>query len=184
MKIKATGIADLVVLEPKIWEDHRGYFFESFSAKSWGQLGLANEGFVQDNEAKSNKGVLRGLHYQLPPYAQSKLVRVIKGAVLDVAVDIREGSATYGQHYSIILSEENKQQLYVPRGFAHGYLVLRDDTIFAYKCDNFYTPDSEGGILWSDPTLAIEWALSPDEIIVSDKDKILPRFGEHLTFSF
>ena len=135
--------------------------------------------FVQDNQAKSTRGVLRGLHYQIGEAAQAKLVRVLKGEVLDVVVDIRPDSPTYGQHYSVLLSAENQQQLYVPRGFAHGYIVLSEEAIFFYKCDNFYAKDQEGGIRYNDPQLNIDWMLPPEELILSEKDQGLPSFGEH-----
>ncbi|NVK51774.1 MAG: dTDP-4-dehydrorhamnose 3,5-epimerase [Flavobacteriaceae bacterium] len=174
MKATETHLAGCFVLEPTIFGDERGYFFESYTKEKFKELtGLEIE-FIQDNEAFSNRGVLRGLHYQKGVDAQAKLVRVIKGKVLDVAVDLRPNSPTYGKHFSIILSEANKKQLFVPRGFAHGYAVLEDNTIFAYKCDNGYKPSSEAGILYSDPHLNIDWMLSKDEIILSEKDKKLP----------
>ena len=165
MQITPTGLEGLYVLEPRVFEDDRGYFFESFNQQTL----VANElvfDWVQDNEAFSSKGALRGLHYQLPAVAQTKLVRVITGSVLDVAVDIRPQSDTYGQHYSIVLSAENKKQLLVPRGFAHGYHVLEDASIFAYKCDNYYSKEMEAGIAYNDPTLNIDWQLSSDVITI------------------
>ena len=169
------------VFEPKIWNDERGYFYESYNASN-----LPNElkdiSFVQDNEAKSTKGVLRGLHYQLPSYAQSKLVRCVIGEVLDVIVDVRPNSPTYGQHLSIILNEINKKQMFVPQGFAHGYLVLSETAIFAYKCDNYYAPSHEGGLLFSDPNLQIDWIMTQSEIIISEKDALLPVLGQHKHF--
>lgn len=176
-----TNFEGVWVFEPKVWKDERGYFFESYNASNL-PMDLQDIHFVQDNEAKSTKGVLRGLHYQLPPYAQSKLVRCIVGEVLDVIVDIRPGSATYGQHLSIILNEINKKQMFVPRGFAHGYLVLSDTAIFAYKCDNYYAPTQEGGLLYSDAQLMINWIMPSSELIISQKDAILPPFGQHKQF--
>jgi dTDP-4-dehydrorhamnose 3,5-epimerase len=176
-----TNFEGVWVFEPKIWHDQRGYFVETFSAASLPD-NLKNIHFVQDNEAKSTRGVLRGLHYQLPPFAQTKLVRCVLGEVLDVIVDVRPESATYGQHLSVILNEINKKQLYVPHGFAHGYVVLSDVAIFAYKCDNFYAPGQEGGLLYNDNNLNINWILPIGEMIVSDKDKILPVLGAHKPF--
>ena len=176
-----TNFEGVWVFEPKIWHDQRGYFVETFSAASLPD-DLKNIHFVQDNEAKSTRGVLRGLHYQLPPFAQTKLVRCVLGEVLDVIVDVRPESATYGQHLSVILNEINKKQLYVPHGFAHGYVVLSDVAIFAYKCDNFYAPGQEGGLLYNDNNLNINWILPIGEMIVSDKDKILPVLGDHKPF--
>lgn len=176
-----TNFEGVWVFEPKIWHDQRGYFVETFNAASLPH-DLKNIHFVQDNEAKSTRGVLRGLHYQLPPFAQTKLVRCVLGEVLDVIVDVRPESATYGQHLSVILNEINKKQLYVPHGFAHGYVVLSDVAIFAYKCDNFYAPGQEGGLLYNDNNLNINWILPIGEMIVSDKDKILPVFGDHKPF--
>lgn len=170
MNIIKTGIEGVVIIEPKVFEDNRGYFFESFSQKIFEER-VCKTVFVQDNESKSSYGVLRGLHFQKPPHAQSKLVRVIKGKVLDVAVDIREGSPTFGRHVSVELTEENKRQFFVPRGFAHGFVVLSDEVIFQYKCDNLYAPDYEGAIAWDDPDLNIDWHVSIDKIILSDKDK-------------
>jgi len=157
MTIKEGELPGLFIIEPKIFEDERGYFFESFHTEKFNQALDKKIEFVQDNESKSQKGVLRGLHFQQPPYAQGKLVRVIKGAVLDVAVDIRKGSSTYGKYQSIILSEENKKQFYIPEGFAHGFLTLEDNTVFSYKCTNFYNPSAEGCLLWNDKDLAINW---------------------------
>lgn len=181
MRITKTKFEGLVILEPKIWGDERGYFFESYSQQT-----LLSEGidivFVQDNEAMSTKGVLRGLHYQVGETAQTKLVRVTKGEVLDVVVDIRPGSATYGQHTSVILNEINKKQMLVPRGFAHGYIVLSDIAVFQYKCDNFYDKDAEGGILYNDEQLGIDWILDESLFIVSEKDIVQPVFGSHKPF--
>lgn len=153
--------------------DSRGYFFESFSERDFFTL-IKKIHFVQDNESRSSYGVLRGLHFQYPPFCQSKLVRVIKGAVLDVAVDIRKGSPTYGKYISVELTEENHTQLFIPRGFAHGFSVLSDDVIFQYKCDNFYAHQSEGAIAWNDPDIGIDWKIPSDKIILSDKDRNHP----------
>jgi len=172
-----TGIPGLKVFEPRVFGDSRGYFFESFNKQTFAEAGIHVE-FVQDNESMSNRGVVRGLHYQHQPDAQSKLVRVITGEVLDVVVDIRKGSPTFGKVYSVVLSAENKKQLFIPRGFAHGFSVLKDNTIFSYKCDNFYKPQNEGGIYFRDPALAIDWQIGEGEEIVSDKDKNLPVFAQ------
>lgn len=170
MKIIKTVIDGVVIIEPRFFEDDRGYFFESFSERDFSEK-VRPVKFVQDNESKSVYGVLRGLHFQKPPYAQSKLVRVIKGAVLDVAVDIRKGSPTFGQHISIELTEENHRQFFIPRGFAHGFSVLTPDVVFQYKCDNFYTPQNEGALAWDDPDLEINWQIPVDKIILSEKDR-------------
>ena len=170
MICKETGIKDLWVIEPKLFEDDRGYFYEVFNRNTFEkQTGLAVD-FVQDNESKSTKGVLRGLHYQKDEHAQAKLVRVIEGEVQDVAVDLREGSPTYGKHFSINLSAENKLQLFVPRGFAHGFLVLSETAVFAYKCDNYYNKASEGGCRYDCPTIGIDWQLEGDNLLLSEKD--------------
>lgn len=173
-----TGIPDLLLFEPRIFEDNRGYFYESYNKNTFAEAGITAE-FVQDNQALSSFGVLRGLHYQRAPHAQAKLVRVIEGKVLDVVVDLREGSPSYGKSYSVELSAENNRQLFVPRGFAHGYVVLSDTALFFYKCDNFYHKASEGGIRFDDPTLAIDWQIDAEEAIVSGKDMALPHLGEH-----
>lgn len=178
MKITANTIEGVFVIEPNVFGDDRGYFMESYNMSTWHELGITNN-FVQDNEAFSTKGVLRGLHYQCGDHAQAKLVRVIQGEVLDVIVDIRPGSSTYGQHYSIRLSGENKKQMLVPRGMAHGYVVLSDTALFAYKCDNLYHKESEGGLLYNDSQLNIDWILDPSTFIVSQKDTTLPIFGSH-----
>ncbi|MFA7117101.1 MAG: dTDP-4-dehydrorhamnose 3,5-epimerase [Bacteroidales bacterium] len=169
MKIIDTSISDVKIIEPKVFKDSRGYFYESFSQKEFNQL-ITPITFVQDNQAKSSFGVLRGLHFQKPPYSQSKLVRVISGKVLDVAVDIRKESPTYGQYESVVLSGDNMRQLFIPKGFAHGYSVLSDEAVFQYKCDEYYHPESEGGIIWNDPDLKIDWMLKPENILLSDKD--------------
>lgn len=175
MNIIQTGIKDLVVIEPKVFGDHRGYFTSPYIESAFNQLVGATH-FVQDNESKSSKCVLRGLHFQLPPYDQAKLVRVISGAVIDVAVDLRKDSPDYSKHYSILLSGENKKQLFVPRGFAHGFVVLENDTIFSYKVDNIYAPEFESGIIWNDPDLSIDWQLNGITPLLSDKDKELQSF--------
>lgn len=175
MPFKETGIRDLKVFEPRVFADSRGYFFESFNRQTFAEAGITST-FVQDNESRSNKGVLRGLHYQHAPFAQAKLVRVVAGRVLDVAVDIRKGSPTFGKHFAIELSADNKLQLFIPRGFAHGFSVLEDNTIFQYKCDNFYAKESEGGIFCFDAVLNIDWKLTQEEAIISDKDRELPTF--------
>ena len=170
MKIITTAIEGVVILEPKVFGDERGYFFESFSQREFEEK-VCKTTFVQDNESSSRYGVLRGLHFQKPPHAQAKLVRVVKGKVLDIAVDIRKGSPTFGHHVSTELSGENKRQLFIPRGFAHGFAVLSDEVVFQYKCDNYYVPHSEGGILWNDPALGIDWKLPEEDVILSEKDK-------------
>lgn len=177
MKIIETEIDGLVIVEPEIFGDNRGYFFESFSERDFNSQ-VRQVRFVQDNESKSSRGVLRGLHFQKPPYAQSKLVRVVKGAVLDVAVDIRKGSPTFGRHTSVELNETNHRQVFIPRGFAHGFVVLSDEAIFQYKCDNFYVPQSEGAIAWDDPDLGIDWLIPSEEVILSSKDVSNPRLKD------
>ena len=177
----STHLEGVWIFEPKVWNDARGYFVETFNASTLPEA-LKSTIFVQDNEAKSTRGVLRGLHYQLPPYAQSKLVRCVVGEVLDVIVDVRPNSATYGKHLSVILNEINKKQLFVPHGFAHGYAVLSDTAIFAYKCDQYYAPQQEGGLKYDDVSLGINWILPLGDMIVSDKDQKLPNFGAHKTF--
>lgn len=169
MKILETDIEGLIIIEPVLFDDERGYFFESFSERDF-NAHVRQVRFVQDNESKSCHGVLRGLHFQRPPYAQSKLVRVVKGAVLDVAVDIRKGSPTFGRHVAVELTEENHRQVFIPRGFAHGFVVLSDEAVFQYKCDNFYAPQSEGAIAWDDPDLGIDWRIPADELVLSPKD--------------
>lgn len=171
MKVIKTNIEGVVLIEPRIFYDDRGYFFESFSDKNFQEMVCRNIRFVQDNESRSSYGVVRGLHFQKPPYAQSKLVRVIQGAVLDVAVDIRKGSPTFGQHVAVELSGENHRQLFIPRGFAHGFSVLTPEVLFQYKCDNFYAPQAEGAIAWDDPDLNIDWRIPADQVILSEKDK-------------
>lgn len=170
MKITTTAIEGVVILEPEVFGDERGYFFESFSQREF-EKKVCKTTFVQDNESSSRYGVLRGLHFQKPPHEQAKLVRVVKGKVLDVVVDIRKGSPTFGQHISTELSGENKRQLFIPRGFAHGFAVLSDEAVFQYKCDRYYVRCSEGGILWNDPDLRIDWKLPVEDVILSEKDK-------------
>lgn len=171
MRLVETNIPDLFIIEPKVFGDSRGYFLESYNQKVLSENGI-NVTFIQDNESKSNKNVLRGLHYQLAPYAQTKLIRVIDGYILDVVVDIRTGSPTFGKHFSIELSGENKNQLFIPKGFAHGFSVLSDSAIVNYKCDVFYQPDAERGILYNDPALKIDWKIDLETAIVSAKDKV------------
>jgi dTDP-4-dehydrorhamnose 3,5-epimerase len=177
MEIIETAIKDLVILKPRVFEDARGYFFESYSKREFDKLVRPIQ-FVQDNESKSSYGVLRGLHFQKWPFTQSKLVRVNRGRVLDVAVDIRKGSPTYGKSVSVELSGENRLMLYIPRGFAHGFVVLSDEVVFQYKCDEFYHPESEGGIAWNDPDLAIDWQLPHQDLLLSERDQKHPRLCE------
>ena len=169
MDILQTNIEGVVIIEPRIFKDARGYFFESFSQKEFEEK-VRRINFVQDNESMSSYGVMRGLHFQRPPFTQSKLVRCVKGAVLDVAVDIRKGSATYGQHVAVELTEDNHRQFFVPRGFAHGFSVLSETAVFQYKCDNFYSPQSDGGISILDGSLGIDWNIPTDQAILSEKD--------------
>ena len=177
MKFLKTDITGVVIIEPTVFSDNRGYFLESFNKKNFEDK-IGKIDFVQDNESKSSRGVIRGLHFQKPPFAQAKLVRCINGSVMDVAVDIRKGSPTYGKYVSIELSEDNKKQLYIPRGFAHGYSVLSESAIFAYKVDNNYAPECDAGILWKDPDLNIQWGVNNDDILISKKDSKLPSFSE------
>ncbi len=183
MNIIKTEIEGVVVIEPKIFGDDRGYFFESFSEQRFKET-VCDTCFVQDNESKSTYGVVRGLHYQLPPFAQSKLVRVVSGRVIDVAVDIRRGSPTFGRHVAVELTEENHRQFFIPRGFAHGFAVLSETAVFQYKCDNYYAPQAEGSIRWDDPVLGIDWGLKPEEVIVSGKDGNHPGLGEAKLFDY
>ena len=178
MQFTRTKIKDVIICEPKVHGDDRGYFVETFRADKLEEFLGYKLNFIQDNESKSSKGVLRGLHYQLAPDAQTKLVRVIQGSVLDVAVDIRKGSSTFGQYVSVKLTAQNKKQLLVPRGFAHGFVVLEDDTIFAYKVDNYYSPKCDRGIAFDDQDLNIDWILDKSELNLSDKDKIQPKLKE------
>lgn len=179
MNVIKTDIDGLVIIEPRVFGDSRGYFFESFSERDF-KREVADVDFVQDNESKSSYGVVRGLHFQKPPYAQAKLVRVVKGKVLDVAVDLRKGSPTFGHHVAIELSEDNHRQMFIPRGFAHGFSVLSDEVIFQYKCDNFYAPQSEGAVAWDDPDLGIDWGIPADKALLSDKDRKHPRLKDVL----
>ena len=175
MNKEETFIKDLVVLTPDVFEDARGYFFEGYNKNKFSAIGIDID-FVQDNQSFSQRGTLRGLHYQNPPFAQTKLVRVLQGEIMDVAVDLRKDSPTYGQHFTIRLSSENKKQLLVPQGFAHGFSVLSETAVVLYKCDQFYNKASEGGIRFDDPTLAIDWGMDFKDAIVSDKDVVLPSF--------
>ncbi len=176
MNVIETKLKGCFIIEPKVFKDDRGYFFESFNQQNFESLTGQSGHFVQDNQSASTYGVVRGLHFQKGEYAQAKLVRVIEGAVLDVAVDIREDSETYGQWVSVELTSENNRQLYVPRGFAHGFSVLSEYAVFAYKCDNFYNKASEGGIIYNDPTLNIDWQIPADKVQLSEKDIVLPSF--------
>lgn len=184
MKAIKTDIDGIVIIEPRVFEDERGYFFESFNSREFAEATGMDLAFVQDNESKSRYGVLRGLHFQREPYAQSKLVRVVSGRVWDVAVDIRRGSPTFGKYVAVELSGENKRQMFIPKGFAHGYVVLEDNTIFQYKCDNYYHPESEGAIAWDDPTIAIEWPIPAADIILSEKDKHHPTLNNACLFDY
>jgi len=174
MKIEATELKDCFIIHDTVFEDERGYFFESFNQQKFSALTGMHIHFVQDNQSRSSRGVLRGLHFQTGEHAQAKLVRVLRGAVLDIAVDIRRSSPTFGKYVAVELTETSKTQLFVPRGFAHGFVVLTDTADFFYKCDNFYTKASEGGLIYNDPTLAIDWKLQPSELIISPKDQELP----------
>ena len=177
MKFIKTKIDDLIILEPTVFVDERGYFLESYNQKKFEEI-IGKVSFVQDNESKSSKGILRGLHFQKPPFDQAKLVRCIEGKVLDIAVDLRNKSKTYGQYISVELSSVNKKQLFIPRGFAHGFLVLSDSAILTYKVDNFYAPDYDSGICWNDPILNIPWGVDISEILVSEKDSKLSFFSD------
>ena len=177
MEVVKTEIEGVVIIEPRIFKDERGYFYESFSQREFEEK-VCRTVFVQDNQSKSSYGVLRGLHFQKPPYCQSKLVRCIKGAVLDVAVDIRRGSPTFGKYVAVELTEENHRQFFVPRGFAHGFAVLSKEALFQYKCDNFYCKESEGSVAWNDPQLAIDWRIPADKVLLSEKDKLSKNISE------
>ena len=179
MNVIKTAIEGLVIIEPRVFGDSRGYFFESYNSRDFAQV--ANITFVQDNESRSCYGVVRGLHFQKPPYAQSKLVRVVVGSVLDVAVDIRKDSPTYGQRVAVELTAENHRQVFLPQGMAHGFAVLSETAVFQYKCDNLYHPEAEGALAWDDPTLAIDWRLPAADVILSEKDKHHPCFNELVT---
>jgi len=184
MPFLTCSIPGLIIVEPAVFEDSRGYFFEAYNQNLFSQNGIAYN-FVQDNQSRSSYGVLRGLHYQLNPYAQTKLVRVLEGVILDVAVDIRKGSPTFGQHFSLELSAENKKQLLIPAGFAHGFSVLSETAIVLYKCDALYNKQSEGGIRYNDADLNIDWKINPAKAIVSEKDVQLPSFRDsHSNFEF
>ena len=178
MVIEETYLKGCFVITPKVFEDERGYFFESFNQKTFETETGIKINFVQDNQSKSSKGVLRGLHFQKNEHAQAKLVQVIKGKVLDVCVDIRKESPTFGKHFSLILDDIDRKQLYIPRGFAHGFVVLEDDTIFCYKCDNFYNKEAESGILFNDEDLKIDWGFPKEILLISQKDFLLPSFKE------
>ena len=178
MAVIKSAIEGVLIIEPKVFGDERGYFFESYNEERFrAETGIETR-FVQDNESKSRYGVLRGLHFQRPPHAQAKLVRVVRGRVLDVAVDIRSGSPTYGKYVAVELSEDNHRQLFLPRGMAHGFVVLSDEAIFQYKCDNLYHPESEGAIAWNDPTIGIDWGIVEGDIILSERDKHNPTLAE------
>ncbi len=174
MKVTETGLSGCVVLEPAVYEDERGYFMETFNKKRFNEAVGSEVNFVQDNQSRSRKGVVRALHYQVGEHAQAKLVRVLSGEVLDVAVDLRKDSPTFGRHIAVLLSDRNKKQLFIPRGFGHGFATLSDSAEFFYKCDNYYNKESEGGIIYNDPTLGIDWKLPADELVVSEKDRLLP----------
>lgn len=186
MEVVKTAIEGVLIIDPKIWGDDRGYFFESYSARDFAAKTGMDITFVQDNESKSRYGVLRGLHFQYPPYTQSKLVRVISGRVLDVAVDIRKGSPTYGQYVSCELTAENHRQFFLPKGMAHGFVVLSEEAVFQYKCDEFYHPESEGAIAWDDTGLGIQWPIPAADVVLSEKDKLHPLlkgFDSPFTFN-
>lgn len=178
INIIKTGIEGVYVIEPKVFSDNRGYFLESFNAKEFAEKTGIDVTFVQDNESKSKYGVLRGMHFQLPPYTQSKLVRVVKGKVLDVVVDIRKGSPTYGKYEMCELTEENHRQFFVPKGMAHGFCVLSEEAIFQYKCDDYYHPEAEGAIAWDDSDIAITWPISTNDVVLSEKDKHHPQLKD------
>lgn len=177
MNVIKTDIEGVVIIEPKVFGDDRGYFFESFSQPRFDEL-VRPVKFVQDNESKSKYGVLRGLHFQKGQHAQSKLVRVVKGRVLDVAVDIRKGSPTFGKYVAVELTEDNHRQFFVPRGFAHGFAVMSEEAIFQYKCDNLYAPESEGAIIWNDPEIGIDWGLAAEDVVLSPKDMCHPMLKD------
>ena len=181
MQVEKTPLLDCYIIHDKIFKDERGYFFESFNQQSFQKATELQVSFVQDNQSSSSRGVLRGLHYQTGQHSQAKLVRVLRGEDLDVAVDLRKSSATFGQSFSIILSETSNTQLFIPRGFAHGFAVLSAEAVFFYKCDNFYNKASEGGILYNDPQLAIDWMIQVQDLIISDKDAVLPLFNNAVT---
>ena len=177
MNVLRTDIEGLVIIEPKVHGDERGYFFESFSERDFA-AGVAETSFVQDNESRSVFGVVRGLHFQRPPHSQAKLVRVVKGRVLDVAVDLRKDSPTFGRHVAVELSEENHRQVFLPKGFAHGFSVLSEEAVFQYKCDDYYAPECEEAVAWDDPDLDIDWKVPADKVILSEKDRRHPRLRD------
>lgn len=183
MQVIATAIPDVLIFEPEVFGDDRGYFFESFRQDLFNRH-VGNVAFVQDNESKSSYGVLRGLHFQKPPFAQSKLIRAVEGRVLDVAVDIRMGSPWHGRHVAVELNAEKKNMLWVPKGFAHGFLVLSPEAVVTYKCDNYYTPSHDAGLLWSDAAIGIDWLLPEEKIRVSAKDAMQPCFGRIESFRY
>lgn len=181
MTVSKTNIDGVLIIEPRVFGDARGYFFESYNARDFREQTGIEVGFVQDNESRSSRGVVRGLHFQKPPFAQAKLVRVVEGKVLDVAVDIRKGSPTYGQHVAVELSADNKLQFFMSKGIAHGFAVLSDVAVFQYKCDEYYHPEAEGAIAWDDPTLAIDWRIAHSEALLSEKDRHHPMFNDFNT---
>jgi len=178
MEVKTTAIEGVLIIEPTVFGDERGYFFESFNEREFRQKTGLDVKFIQDNESKSRYGVLRGLHFQKAPFEQAKLVRVVKGRVFDVAVDIRKGSPTFGKYTAVELTGDNHRQCFIPRGFAHGFCVLSDEAVFQYKCDEFYHPEAEDAIAWDDPDIAIQWPIPASDIILSDKDKNHPRLRD------
>ena len=182
MAVIKTAIEGVYIIEPTVFGDERGYFFESYNEERFRSETGIDVHFVQDNESRSKRGVLRGLHFQKKPYAQAKLVRVVQGKVLDVVVDIRKESPTFGKHIAVELSGDNHRQLFIPKGFAHGYVVMEDDTVFQYKCDEFYHPEAEGGIAWNDPDIGIEWGVAESDITLSEKDKRHPMLKEICEF--
>lgn len=178
MAVIKTNVEGVLIIEPQVFGDERGYFFESYNEERFrAETGIETH-FVQDNESKSKYGVVRGMHFQRQPHTQAKLVRVVRGRVIDVAVDIRSGSPTYGKYVAVELSESNHRQFFIPKGFAHGYVVMEDDTVFQYKCDEYYHPESEGGIAWNDPTIGIDWGINNGDIILSTKDQHNPTLAE------
>lgn len=177
MEVSKTEIEGLLIIEPKAFADDRGFFMETYNHDRYVEAGIA-ETFVQDNVSVSKKGTLRGLHYQAPPFAQGKLVQVLRGSVMDVAVDIRFGSPTFGKHVSVELSAENKKQFWIPTGFAHGFIALEDDTVFSYKCTNVYSPECDRGVLWNDPQIGIVWPLPESELLISEKDTRQPLLSD------
>lgn len=181
MNIIKTDIEGVLIIEPRVFGDARGYFFESYNKKEFKEQTGVDVQFVQDNESCSSRGVVRGLHFQLPPYSQSKLVRVVEGTVLDVAVDIRRWSPSYGKHVAVELSADNKRQFFIPQGFAHGFAVLSERAVFQYKCDEYYHPEAEGAIAWDDPTLAIDWKIDKNQVLLSEKDRRHPMFNDFKT---